>query len=159
MINRVILTGRLTTDIELRRTNDGTPYTFFTVAVNRRNNDQADFISCVAWRQTAELMDNYLKKGALIGIEGRLEVFSRQEEGRYETRTNVQVSNITFLESRNQSSQRESSINRNEEEPMTFAQEPSFDQNETTPISQENNNSGKSEEINANNINLDEIKF
>ena len=49
MINRVILTGRITSDIVLRQTNDSVPYTFFTVAVARRNNrDEADFISCAA---------------------------------------------------------------------------------------------------------------
>ena len=173
MINRVILTGRITSDIELRRTNDGTPYTFFTIAVNRRSgNDQTDFISCVAWRQTAELMNNYLNKGSLIGVEGRLEVYSRQEEGRYENRTNVQVSNITFLESRAQSEQRSASENydnqpsqqnqnQNENDSMTFAKEVSFDQTETTPAPASENveETQKSEEVNANNINLEEIKF
>jgi len=164
MINRVILTGRITSDIELRRTNDGTPYTFFTIAVNRRSgNDQTDFISCAAWRQTAELMHNYLHKGSLIGVEGRLEVYSKQEDGRYETRTTVQVSNMTFLESRSQSTQRTNTDNNSsfnsEEEPMTFSKESSFDQNETTPIAENNETSGETKEVNANNINLEEIKF
>ncbi len=163
MINRVILTGRLTNNIELRRTNDGTPYTFFTIAVNRRNNDDTDFISCVAWRQTAELMNQYLNKGSLIGAEGRLEVYSQQKDGEYINRTNVQVTNITFLESRAQSQSRTTEQNSNitqtvTEKPMTFVGEPKIDQTETTPI----NNSedfGKAEEVNANDINLEEIKF
>jgi len=110
-------------------------------------------------------MNNYLNKGALIGVEGRLEVYSRQEEGRYENRTNVQVSNITFLESRSQSEQRTNSENYNnstsqqEDNSMTFSKENSFDQSETTPISENNEDLGKSEEINANNINLEEIKY
>lgn len=167
MINKVILTGRLTADVELRRTNDGTPYTFFNIAVNRRNQDQTDFISCVAWRQTAELMSNYLNKGSLIGVEGRLEVFSQQKDGKYETRTNVQVSNITFLESKAQAEARTSEQNINvgtqtptqsvNEQPMTFAAEPSFNQNETTPVN--NASFGQAEEVNAQDINLEEIKF
>lgn len=164
MINRVILTGRLTSDIELRRTNDGTPYTFFTIAVNRRQQDQTDFISCVAWRQTAELMNNFLNKGSLIGVEGRLEVFSRQNDGNYETRTSVQVSNITFLESKAQSASRIAEQNTNVKQQstptseMTFANETSFDQNETTPTTP-TEDFGKAEEVNAQDINLEEIKF
>ncbi len=162
MINRVILTGRLTRDVELRRTNDGTPFTFFTVAVNRRNGDNTDFISCVAWRQTAELMQQYLNKGALIGIEGRLEVFTQQNNGEYVTRTNVQVTNITFLERKSDSASTEKSNTNNSanEQSMTFAGETNIDQTQTTPV----NNSGdvefgKAEEVNANDINLEEIKF
>ena len=162
MINRVILTGRLTSDIELRKTNDGTSYAFFTIAVNRRQQDQADFISCVAWRQTAEFMNQYLNKGSLIGAEGRLEVFSQKKDGKYETRTSVNVSTITFLESKAQANARTSEGKPNveptqepmQEPSMTFADEPSFNQNETTSDS-----FGKTEEINAQDINLEEIKF
>lgn len=175
MINRVILTGRLTSDVELRRTNDGTPYTLFTLAVNRRNQDQTDFISCVAWRQTAELMNQYLNKGSLIGVEGSLQVFTQQKDGQYDTRTNVQVSNITFLESRAQAQGRgninfenNSSNNavQNESQEMTFANENKFDQSETTPVSNqfesnktESNSFAKASEIDAGDINLDDIKF
>lgn len=169
MINKVILTGRLTSDVELRRTNDGTPYTFFTIAVNRRNQDQTDFIACTAWRQTAELMANYLNKGSLVGVEWRLEVFSQQKDGKYETRTTVQVSQLTFLESKAQASSRTSDQNSNmnnnyqsqtnaaNETPMTFADESSFNTNETTPVNE--STFGKAEEINAKDINLEEIKF
>lgn len=172
MINKVILTGRLTQDVELRNTNDGTPYTFFTIAVNRRNNDQADFISCIAWRQTAELMKNYLNKGSLIGVEGRLEVFNQQKDGQYESRTTVQVSNITFLESKAQADARTAEQNLNSGSnpmpatpaPMTFAGENNFDQTQTTPAPQptapaENNSFGSAESIDASDINLEEIKF
>ncbi len=177
MINRVILTGRLTQDVELRRTNDGTPYVFFTIAVNRRQQDQTDFISCTAWRQTAELMNQYLNKGALIGVEGSLQVYSQQKDGQYETRTTVQVSTITFLESRAQANARtaEQSLNtqtvQQNEQPMTFADQPSFDQSQTTaaPQQQEQPAFGQQQEqpafgqgqesVNPTDINLDEIKF
>lgn len=78
MINRVVLIGRLTRDPELRKTNTNKSVVSFTMAVNRRfsaNQQQqsADFLSCVAWNQSADFMANYLKKGALISIEGRLQ--------------------------------------------------------------------------------------
>ncbi len=166
MINKVILTGRITQDVELRRTNDGTPYVFFTIAVNRRQQDQADFISCTAWRQTAELMANYLNKGSLIGVEGSLQVFSQQKEGNYETRTTVQVSNITFLESKAQADARttEQNINvapaqaSNASQPMSFDGQPSFNQSEVT-AAPTNNEFKPAEEVNATDINLEEIKF
>ena len=161
MINRVILTGRLTSDIELRRTNDGTPFTFFTIAVNRRNTDNTDFISCVAWRKTADLMSQYLKKGALIGVEGKLEVFVKQENENKKYSTNVNVSTITFLESKTQANNRptEQQIDTasTNEKPISFSGENNFNQSETTPVN--NESFGKAKEVNASDINLEEIKF
>ncbi len=170
MINKVILTGRITQDVELRRTNDGTPYVFFTIAVNRRQQDQTDFIACTAWRQTAEMMNQYLGKGSLIGVEGSLQVFSQQKDGNYETRTTVQVSNITFLESRAQAQARTAEQNLNpqqgqsfnNEQPMTFSGQPSFDQSETTPVQPQQENTFAQEptqQVNPSDINLEEIKF
>ena len=78
MINRVILVGRLTRDVEVRKTTSGLSVATFTVACNRRQSAnsqdrQADFISCVAWRQTADFLASYAKKGNLVGIEGRIQ--------------------------------------------------------------------------------------
>lgn len=78
MINHVILVGRITKDPELRKTQSGLSTVSFTVACNRRFTSQgqelqADFINCVAWRQTADYMANYVKKGALLGVEGRMQ--------------------------------------------------------------------------------------
>ena len=75
-MNRVILVGRLTRDPLLKKTQSGTSIVSFTIAVSRRiagQGQQADFISCVAWNKTAELMTQYLNKGAMIGIEGRIQ--------------------------------------------------------------------------------------
>lgn len=73
MINRVVLVGRLTRDPELRKTQSGTSVCSFTMAVGRRVSTQgqpdADFINCVAWNKTADLMTQYLHKGSLIGLE------------------------------------------------------------------------------------------
>ncbi len=101
MINKVIITGRLTKGVELRRTNDGTPYTFFTVAVNRPGQDKVDFINCSAWRQTAELMNQYLNKGSMIGLEGSVQSWTKQnKEGINESAMTIVATKITFLDSK-----------------------------------------------------------
>ena len=85
MINRVVLVGRITKDPELRKTQSGLSTISFTVACNRRvskdQEQQADFINCVAWRQTADYMANYVKKGALLGVEGRIQTRSYDDKG------------------------------------------------------------------------------
>ena len=87
MINRVILVGRLTRDPELKYTTGGIANLRFSLAVNRnfkddKGNQQADFINCMAWRGQAENMAKFLKKGALIGLEGRIETGSYDERGK-----------------------------------------------------------------------------
>lgn len=77
-MNKVILMGRLTHDPEVRTTNNGTKVVIFSVAVNRRfkNADgdyDADFINCVAWRQSAEFISKYFSKGRMIAIVGTLQ--------------------------------------------------------------------------------------
>jgi single-strand DNA-binding protein len=78
MLNRVILIGRTTKDVDLRRTTSGTAVSTFTLAVENRfvqkdGQNTADFISCVAWNNTAEFLDKYVKKGSLVSIEGRIQ--------------------------------------------------------------------------------------
>ena len=73
-INRVVLTGRLTKDLELRATPSGASVTSFTVAVDGLNKDQeTSFIECVAWNKQAEFLTTYCKKGSLVAVEGRLQ--------------------------------------------------------------------------------------
>lgn len=78
MINRVVLVGRLTKDIEVRKTTSGISTTSFTLACNRRytskdsNAQTADFINCVAWRQQADFLGSYAHKGNIVGVEGRI---------------------------------------------------------------------------------------
>lgn len=83
MINRVVLVGRLTKDIELRKTTTGISTTSFTIACNRRTrSDQgqtADFINCVAWRQSADFLANYAQKGSIVAVEGH--ITTRNYEG------------------------------------------------------------------------------
>lgn len=76
-LNKVILGGRLTADVELRQTPQGTSVCQFTIAVNRKTGkdqeQQADFITCVAWRNTAEFISKYFKKGSSICISGSIQ--------------------------------------------------------------------------------------
>ena len=107
MINRVVLVGRLTRDPELKYTTNNIANLRFTVAVNRQFSNQngerqADFIGCVAWRAQAENMARFLKKGALIGVEGRIETGSYQgQDGQMRYTTDVIADSVQFLEPRN----------------------------------------------------------
>ena len=73
MINTVVLMGRITQELELKQTPNGISVLAFTIAVERNSKDkQADFINCVAWRQTAEFISKYFGKGRMIAVEGQL---------------------------------------------------------------------------------------
>ncbi len=106
MINRVVLVGRLTREINLRKTGTGTSVASFTVACNRRysgqNQDQsADFINCVAWRQTADFLAQYAAKGSLVGIEGRIQSRSYDDaSGKRVYVTEVVADSVQLLESK-----------------------------------------------------------
>lgn len=105
MLNRVILIGRLTRDPELRYTSSGVAVTQFTLAVDRPFSNQsgereADFIPVVTWRQLAETCANYLRKGRLTAVEGRMQVRSYDNnEGKRVYVTEVIADNVRFLES------------------------------------------------------------
>lgn len=108
MINRVVLTGRLTRDLELRRTQSGTSVVSFTLAVDRNfkkeGQPEADFINCVAWNRQADTMAQYLHRGSLIGVDGRLQTRNYEnQQGQRVYITEVLVESFTFLESRAQS--------------------------------------------------------
>lgn len=106
MLNRVILIGRLTKDPELRYTPAGVAVTQFTLAVDRpftsggSKEREADFINIVTWRQLAETCANYLKKGRLTAVEGRIQVRNYDNnEGKRVYVTEVIADNVRFLES------------------------------------------------------------
>ncbi|MHA6124517.1 single-stranded DNA-binding protein [Enterococcus mundtii] len=117
MINNVTLVGRLTKDPDLRYTSSGKAVAGFTLAVNRRFTNQAgqreaDYIQCVIWGKSAETLANYAKKGSLIGIVGRLQ--SRSYENNEKQRvyvTEVVVETFQLLEPRTVNEQRQSSQN------------------------------------------------
>ena len=102
MINHIVLVGRTTKQIELKENKNGTKYAPFILAVNRPYQDeQADFINCVAWNKTAETMAKYVLKGMMIGVEGRLQVRSYENEaGVRQYISEVLVNRFTFLESK-----------------------------------------------------------
>ncbi|AZB41122.1 single-stranded DNA-binding protein [Bacillus sp. FJAT-42376] len=106
MINRVVLVGRLTKDPELRYTPAGAAVATFTLAVNRTFTNQqgekeADFLNCVVWRRQAENVANFLKKGSLAGVEGRLQSRSYEDQtGRRVYVTEVVADSVQFLEPR-----------------------------------------------------------
>ncbi|MDD2592634.1 MAG: single-stranded DNA-binding protein [Erysipelotrichaceae bacterium] len=103
MINRVVLVGRLTKDPALRKTQSQTSVVSFTVAINRRfqNQDQTDFINCVAWNKTADFLGRYARKGALVGVEGRIQTRNYDDaSGRKVYVTEVVCDNVQLLESK-----------------------------------------------------------
>ncbi|MDB1693227.1 single-stranded DNA-binding protein [Enterococcus casseliflavus] len=106
MINNVVLVGRLTKDPDLKYTGNGTAVATFTLAVNRNFTNQsgereADFISCVIWRKSAETLANYAKKGVLIGVTGRIQTRSYDnQQGQKVYVTEVIADNFQLLESK-----------------------------------------------------------
>lgn len=106
--NSVHLMGRLTADPELKTFGDGAVVCNFTVAINRPvakgEHPEADFVRCVAWRQTAELLEKYFGKGDRVGIEGRIQVRNYEtKDGEKRTATEVQVERIAFIEKKGES--------------------------------------------------------
>ncbi len=107
MLNRVILMGRLVADPELRQTPNGVSVATFRVAVDRNfqakgsTERQADFINCVAWRQTAEFVSRYFQKGRMIALEGSLQSRSYEDKtGAKRTAYEVVADQIYFADSR-----------------------------------------------------------
>ena len=108
MFNLVVLTGRLTADPELKTTPNGISVTTFSIAVDRRYRSgeerQTDFINIVAWRQSAEFITKYFKKGNLIGIEGSIQTRRYQDKnGNNRTAFEVVANNVQFVESKRDS--------------------------------------------------------
>ena len=104
MMNRVVLVGRLTKDPDLRYTPNGVPVATFTLAVNRSFSNQpgereADFINCVVWRKPAENVANFLKKGSLAGVDGRVQTRNYEgQDGKRVYVTEILAESVQFLE-------------------------------------------------------------
>lgn len=127
MINRTVLVGRITHDPEVKKTNTGTSVVNFSLAVNRQfDKDKTDFINCVAWKNQADFIGNYIKKGALLGIDGRIET------GSYEDQTGKKINTFTIVA---ESVQALESQKQRNQEPTQFSQPaPTYEQE---PSSQE----------------------
>lgn len=106
MINNTTLVGRLTKDVDLRYTSNGTATGTFTLAVNRpfknaNGEQEADFIQCVIWRKNAENFANFTRKGSLVGITGRIQTRTYDnKEGQRVYVTEVVAENFALLESK-----------------------------------------------------------
>ena len=107
MINNVVLVGRLTKDVEVKKTQSGLSVASFTVACDRRlsqeqrnNNEQsADFISCVAWRGSADFLGNYAHKGDTVGVEGRIQTRTYDRDGQKVYVTEIVANSVSILHS------------------------------------------------------------
>jgi len=106
MLNRVVLVGRLTRDPDLRYTPNGVAVANFNIAVNRpfsnqQGNREADFINCVVWRRPAENLANFMKKGSLIGVDGRIQTRNFEgQDGKTVYVTEVVADSVQFLETK-----------------------------------------------------------
>ena len=147
MINSVCLVGRLTRDPELKYTGNNVAVASFSLAVNRTFKDangerETDFINCVIWRQQAENLANWAKKGALIGITGRIQTRSYEnQQGQRVYVTEVVAENFQMLESR---AAREGS---NANQGNTFGQQ--------TPPQPQNQNFGQGNNVYGNSNPMD----
>ena len=121
-MNRVMLIGRLTAKPELRYTSSNIPFARFSVAVNRtfsnsQGQRETDFINVVVWRKQAENVCNFLDKGSLVSVEGRLQTGSYDDkDGNKRYTTDVVLDNFEFLESKN----RQSTNDISNEEPTPY---------------------------------------
>lgn len=106
MINNVVLTGRLTRDLDLKYTQSGTAVGSFSVAVERdfknaQGERETDFINCVIWRKSAENLAKFTKKGSLVGLEGKIQTRNYENnQGQRVYVTEVVIDNFSLLESK-----------------------------------------------------------
>lgn len=123
MLNCAIVMGRLTADPEIRTTTSGVSVTSFTVAVDRRfvrqgEERQADFIDVTAWRQTAEFVCKYFRKGSMIAVQGTIQTSNYEDKnGNKRKRTEIVADEVSFCGSKGESSQGGGNV---------FQQAPSF---------------------------------
>lgn len=140
MVNSVCLVGRLTRDPELKYTGNNVAVASFSLAVNRNFKDangerETDFINCVIWRQQAENLANWAKKGALIGITGRIQTRSYEnQQGQRVYVTEVVAENFQMLESR--AAREGSNTNGGYNQPQQQA--PSYSKNNGNPFGNSN---------------------
>ena len=104
-MNLVILTGRLTRDPELKYGQSGKAYSRFSLAVNRvGKKDEADFVNCVAFGKTAEIVGEHLRKGKRIGVQGRIQMNRYEVNGEKKNTYDIMVDSIEFLENKDDNS-------------------------------------------------------
>ncbi|MEV9640453.1 single-stranded DNA-binding protein [Mammaliicoccus sciuri] len=128
MINRVVLVGRLTKDPELKYTQSGIAVCRFTLACNRPfksegGEQQADFINCVAWRKQAENVANYLHKGSLAGVDGRIQTGSFEgQDGKRVFTVEVVTDSTQFLEPKSNRSEQPNNAQQAPQQTQNYGQ-------------------------------------
>ncbi|AAO34760.1 single-stranded DNA-binding protein [Clostridium tetani] len=138
-MNRVVLIGRLTKDPELKFTpGTGTAVTTFVLAVDRRfskdGKNEADFIPVVVWGKQAESTANYMSKGKLIGISGRIQTRSYEaKDGTRRYVTEVVADEVKFLEWGNKQSSGSQGFNNFESDPLSYNNEDNYN-DDITPV-------------------------
>jgi single-strand DNA-binding protein len=103
MYNKAFLIGRLVRDPEMRMTSSGIAITRFTIAIDRsfkkeEGQNNTDFLRIVTWRRLAEICGQYLKKGKLVGVEGRLQIDSYEKDGQKKISAEVVADNVQMLD-------------------------------------------------------------
>ena len=146
LLNRVVLVGSLTKDPQLKYTPSGVAVATFTLAVNRtftngEGDREADFLNCVIWRKQAENVANFLKKGSLAGVEGRIQTGSYEgQDGKRVYTTEVVADSVQFLEPRNAGAGSDRSQG---QQPSSYQQnQPTSQQNNHTRVDQDPFSSG-----------------
>lgn len=110
-MNNIILTGRITRDLELKYGQSGAAYLKFTLAVERPfSRDETDFINCTVFNKLAELMHKYLRKGNKIGVIGALQMSRYEIKGEKRVSYEVAVNTVEFLENKEKSKSRTSDV-------------------------------------------------
>ncbi len=156
-VNHVVLVGRLTKDIELRKTNSNISTCSFTVAVDKRFASQqaggqtADFINCVAWRQSAEFLASYATKGTIVSVEGRIQTRNYEGQNGRVYVTEVVADNVQIISNRN-SAPGENSYGQNSNQTFTPSAEPAYSQNEQDDYNEV-------ESFDLSNISSDDLPF
>ncbi len=129
MLNKAILVGRITKEPELKSTEKGTSVLSFTVAITRKYKDAngdrvSDFINCVAFRQTAEFISSYFKKGDLISVDGTIQTRTWDDnEGKRHYVTEVMVENAGFIEGKKEEKPKEKEAETLPDLPAEFSAE------------------------------------
>ncbi|MBQ3419958.1 MAG: single-stranded DNA-binding protein [Erysipelotrichaceae bacterium] len=132
MINKVVLVGRLTKDIDLRKTSSNLSTCTFTLACNRRyssnqqNGPTADFINCVAWRQSADYLAQYASKGSIVGVEGRITTRNYEGQNGKVYVTEVTCDNVTLIGSNRSNN----TVNTSNNQTFTPSSEPTYSEND-----------------------------
>ena len=135
MINNVVLVGRLTKDIELRKTSSNISTCTFTLACNRKytsgnsNGPTADFISCVAWRQSADFLAQYASKGSIVGVEGRITTRNYEGQNGKVYVTEVTCDSVQLIGGSKNAGTNANAIPASQNKTFTPSVEPSFEEN------------------------------